>query len=90
MRTQQGDGGRPRANAYTKFMAVIFLLLGGINLLNREWVAAALFVLSGLVVLKGREVEGWPKAARYLVLLVLAALAVATFVRIILRLKAGV
>ena len=86
MQTQQGDG-RPRA--YTKLMAVIFFLLGALNLLNREWALAGVFILGGLVNLKGREIDRWPKAARYLLFILLAALAVAAFVRIILKLKAG-
>ena len=88
MQTQQGDG-RTRAHAYAKLMAACFFLLGVVNLLNREWPGAAFFLAGGVIVLKGREIDRWPKAARYLVVLAVAALAVATLVRIVLKLKAG-
>jgi hypothetical protein len=87
MQTQQDDG-RPRGNALTWLMVGCFLLLGAVNLLNRDWLSAALFLLGGLTVLKGREIDRWPRAPRYLFVLAVAALAVALFVRIVLRLRA--
>jgi len=89
MAQTQNDGGRPRARSYTTLMAGCFLLLGVINLLGRDWLEAALFLSAALVVFKGGEIERWPKAARYLVTLAVAALALAVLVRLILRLKAA-
>jgi hypothetical protein len=88
MQTQQGDE-RPRSHAYAKLMAGCFFLLGAMNLLSRDWLGASLFLAGGVVVLKGREIDRWPKAARYLVVLAVGALAVAALVRIILKLRAG-
>jgi hypothetical protein len=70
-------------------MAGCFFLLGAINLLNRARLEGALFISGGLVVLKGREIDRWPRAARYLVIIVVAGLAVAVFVRLVLKLAAG-
>ena len=89
MQTQQDDS-RPRGNALTSLMVGCFLLLGAVNLLNRDWLSAALFLLGGIVILKGRELDRWPKAPRYLFVLAVAALAVAVLIRIVLRLRAGV
>ena len=86
----QDDGGRPRSRSYTTLMAGCFFLLGALNLLNRAWLEGALFISGGLVVLKGREIERWPKAARSLVVVVVAGLAGAVFVRLVLKLAAGV
>lgn len=88
METQKGDG-RPRGNALTWLIVGCFFLLGAINLLERDWLAGALFLSGGLVVLKGRELERGPKAVRYLVVLAVAALAVAMLVRVVLRIRAG-
>ena len=89
MQTQQGDG-QPRMRAYTTLMGVLFFLLAGANLLNRDWLIGALFLLGGFAFLKGREIDRWPKAARYLIVIAAVALAVAVLVRIVLRIKAGV
>ena len=86
----QDDGGRPRSRSYAALMAGCFFLLGAVNLLNRAWLEGALFISGGLVVLKGREIERWPKAARSLVVVAVAGLAVAVFVRLVLKLAAGV
>ena len=67
--------------------SVIFILTGGLNLLLGEWLSAAFFLAGGFVFYKNREVDRWPKAARALVIVVLAALAVAMFVRLIQRFK---
>lgn len=85
----QDDGGRPGARTFTALMAGCFFLLGVINLLNRDWPAGALFLSAGLVVLKGREMDRWPRAARYLITCAVGALAVAVCVRLVLKLAAG-
>jgi hypothetical protein len=85
----QDDGGRPGARTFAALMAGCFFLLGVINLLNRAWLEGALFISGGLVVLKGREIDRWPRAARHLVIVVVGALAVAVCVRLVLKLAAG-
>jgi ABC-type nitrate/sulfonate/bicarbonate transport system permease component len=61
---------------------------GGFNLLLGEWLRAAFFLGVGFVFLKGREIDRWPKAARYLIIVVVVALSVAMFVRLIFDAKA--
>jgi hypothetical protein len=67
--------------------SVIFILTGGLNLVLGEWLSAAFFLTGGFVFFKGKEIERWPKAARALVIILLAALAVAMFVKMALKMK---
>jgi hypothetical protein len=76
---------RPRTLA--PLASVIFILAGGLNLLSGEWLSAAFFLAGGFVFFKGREIERWPKAARALLIIVLAALAVAMFVTLTFKMK---
>jgi hypothetical protein len=69
--------------------AAIFFLAGGLNLLLAKWLDAAFFLAGGFVFLKGREMERWPRAVRYLFIVALAALAAAMFLKLFLDLKAG-
>jgi hypothetical protein len=82
------DGGGP--SRVLRVLAVVgFSLAFVINLLRGRWVTAAFFVAVGLLFLKGRAIDRWPKPARYLLIAVYAALAVGTFVTLILDLKAN-
>ena len=89
MQTQKG-GGRPRERTFTLLAVGSFFLLAALNLLRGEWLGAAFFLSGGLVFLERRRVDRWPKPARYLVTLALAALAVAMFVRLVMRARGGV
>jgi hypothetical protein len=82
------DDDAPRASGLSLLTAVIFFVAGGFNLLLGEWLSATFFLVGGFIFLKGREINRWPKTARYLVTIALAALAVAMFVKLILDLKA--
>ena len=84
-RSPRSEWERPRA--IMLLTAVLFILTGGLNLLAGEWLSAAFFLAGGFVFFKGKEIERWPKAARALVIVVLAALAVAMFVRLVQRAK---
>jgi hypothetical protein len=81
-------GNQPRQRGILLLTAVIFFVTGGFNLLLGEWLRAAFFLAGGFVFLKSREIDRWPKAARYLVIVVFAALSVAMFVRLIFDAKA--
>jgi hypothetical protein len=81
-------GDQPRQRGIVLLTAICLFAVGGFDLLLGEWLSAAFFVAGGFVFLKGREIERWPKAARYLITFALAALAVAMFVKLILQLKA--
>jgi len=70
------------------FTSAVFALTGGLNLLLGEWLSAAFFLAAGFVFFKNREIERWPAAARALLIIVLVALAVAMFVRLISKFKA--
>ncbi|HJQ33641.1 MAG TPA: hypothetical protein VJ866_15765 [Pyrinomonadaceae bacterium] len=65
----------------------LFIFAGGVELLLGEWLSAAFYLACGFVFFKGRDLERWPKAARVLVIIVLAALAVAMFVSLIQKAK---
>jgi hypothetical protein len=79
---------QPRPNVLVLLTAITMFLAGGFNLLLGEWLSATFFITGGFIFLKGREIERLPKAARYLVTLALALLAVAMFVKLIFQLKA--
>lgn len=89
MNTRTG-GGRRGGRAPAVVMSVCFLLLAALNLLRGEWLGALFFAGGGLITLERRRVDRWPRAARYAVVLALAAAGVAMLVRIVLRLRAGV
>jgi hypothetical protein len=57
------------------------------HLLRGRWVSAAFFLAVGFLFLKGDEIDRWPKAARYLLILVYAALAVGMLVNLIFDIK---
>jgi hypothetical protein len=78
----------PRRRTILLMTSILFILAGGLNLLIGEWLSAAFFLAGGFVFLKGREIDRWPKAARVLVIVALALLAVAMFIRLIQRFKA--
>jgi predicted small integral membrane protein len=87
METRPADEqARPRGIAL--LTAVCLFAVGGVNLLLGEWLTTAFYLVGGFAFLKGREIERWPKAARYLFTIALAALAVAMFVKLIFQLKA--
>ena len=81
------DGESPRRRSLVILTAVIFALNGGIYLFSGEWVSAAFFLAVGFFFYKGKEVERWPKAARVVAVVALAALGVAMLVRLVQRLK---
>jgi hypothetical protein len=54
------------------------------NLLLGDWLGAAYIFAAGFVFVVGRRIDRWPRPARYLVVLLLAALSAAMFVRLIL------
>ena len=92
METRPGRGTRPedegpRRNTAMLLAAVLFILTGGVNLLLGEWLSGAFFLAGGFVFLKGKEIDRWPKAARVLLVIALAALAVAMFLRLIVKFK---
>ena len=58
------------------------------ELLRGRWLGAAFFLATGLLFLKGREADDWPKAVRYPLVVLYAALAVAMFVQLIQESKA--
>ena len=91
METHEGraaEGGGTPSRALRAMALAGFALLFGLHLLRGRWVTAAFFLAVAALFLKGREIDGWPKAARVLVVLVYAALAVGMFFQLIADLKA--
>ena len=88
--TTRKDDGRSRARTFTALTAGCFFLLALLNLLRGEWLGAVFFASGGLIFLERRRVDRWPKAARYLIFLLLGALAVAMLVRVVQRWQGGV
>jgi uncharacterized membrane protein YjjP (DUF1212 family) len=88
-RRNDGEAG-PKTPRWLRVLgAVGFSLAFIIHLLQGRWVTAAFFVAVGFLFLKGREIDRWPKAARYLLIAVYAALAVGTFVTLTLDIKSN-
>lgn len=77
----------PRRRMLMFISSGLFIFAGGVELLLGEWLSAAFYLACGFVFFKGRDLERWPKAARVLVIIVLAALAVAMFVSLIQKAK---
>jgi hypothetical protein len=88
MQTKPGDDEHPRARSIMLLTAACFVLVGGIDLLLSEWLSGVFFLFGAFFFLKGRDIGRWPKAARVLILLAFAALAVAMFVSLIIKFKA--
>lgn len=68
--------------------AATFFLLCGFNLYLGKWLYAAFHFMAGFLVLKGKAIERWPRAARYLLIIAYAAVAVAMFFQLIFDVKA--
>ena len=86
-RAAENVGGGALSRAFKALALAGFALSFAFNLLRGRWLTAAFFLAVGVVFLKGREIDGWPKAARALVILVYAALAVGMFFQLISDLK---
>jgi peptidoglycan/LPS O-acetylase OafA/YrhL len=77
----------PRRRMLLLLTVAVFALTGGLNLLSGEWLSAAFFLAGAFVFFKGKELDRWPKAARVILIIAFAALAVAMFVSLIQKAK---
>ena len=87
-RAAENEGGGTAALARRLLGVASFVALFVLNLLRGKWVAAAFFLATALLFLKGREADAWPKAVRYPLVILYAALAVVMFVTLIQDFKA--
>ena len=86
-RQAEHDGGGGPSRAHRAVWLAGFAVAFAVNLLRGRWLTAAFFLAVGFVFVKGREIDGWPKAGRYLFILVYAALAVWMLVELIQELR---
>jgi hypothetical protein len=77
----------PRARALMLAAAAILLLAGVVELVLARWLIAAFDLCVGLFFWKGRAIERWPRVARILFIICLAALGVAMVVKLTLDMK---
>jgi uncharacterized protein YqgC (DUF456 family) len=79
---------KPRARIIMYVAAVAFFLAGVVNLLVPNWLNTAFYFAGGLLFLFGKGIDRLPRAARYLIVVIFAALAVAMFVEMIVGFRA--
>jgi len=75
----------PRRRMLLLVTSGLFIFACGVELLLGEWLSAAFYLACGFFFFKGREIDRWPKLARVLVIIALAALGVAMVVSLIQR-----
>ena len=87
------DAGAKGGGKTSRLMRVLagagFSLAFVVNLLRGRWVTAAFFLAVGFLFLKGDEIDRWPKTARYLLILVYAALGVGMLLNLVFDIKAN-
>ena len=79
---------KPHARVVMYVAAAAFFLAGVVNLLVPNWLNTAFYFAGGLLFLFGKGIDRLPRAARYLIVIVFAALAVAMFVELIVGFRA--
>lgn len=82
IRTYDDGGVTPSRVAWWVGLAG-FALPFAMYLLQGKWLMAAFFLATGFLVMKGRKIDGWPKAAQYVLIFLYAALWVATFAQLL-------
>ncbi|HEX3560874.1 MAG TPA: hypothetical protein VHU19_16855 [Pyrinomonadaceae bacterium] len=87
METETTDD-KPKSNALMLWATLSFFVGGVVNLLEADWLFAALFFTGGSFYLFDKRIERLPRAVRYLIVAVFAALTVAVVVKFILDVKA--
>jgi hypothetical protein len=77
-----GGGGTPSRVMKVALVVGVVPALAS-QLLRGRWLTAAFFLAVGILFLKGRKIDGWPKPVRVVLIIVYAALAAAMFVQLI-------